>query len=297
MSSVKRQKSLDGNPLRLPMRTRPAVTRSGSGLAIQRSVLAEAAQRKSSRQQKIVRKPPRHTPIPTVVEPPPQVQQEEFLQPADDAPMLTALLQFRNEQLDFQEEIRSSIGSLPSQESAPNPPKLISPDFAKQQEFNLGVISALNSIKLALKTDRPALIGEVVDKELRRVKSRNSQLVMADRFPGSLSIMESLQDLADLKNDPDCAPFLSEALHFYANQQHGMVPFSGNRAPQSVIGPCNFCHAFGHLRRNCVAKAQFDSGQVTAISAQDPHVVLPPSAIAWSGGNFGGPAAPQQYSQ
>ncbi len=282
------------------MRTRPAVTRSGSGLAIQRSVLAEAAQRKSSRLQKTVRKPPRRSPIPTIAEPPPQIQQEDFLQPADDSLILNALLQFRNEQLDFQEEIRSSIGSLPSQESAPNPPNLISPGFAKQQEFNLGVISALNSIKLALKTD-PALIGEIVDKELRRVKSRNSQLLMADRFPGSLSIMESLRDLADLKNDPDCAPFLSETLHFYANQQQGMVPFSGNRAPQSVIGACNFCHAFGHLRRNCVAKAQFDAGQVTTISAQDPQVVhnfpMPPPATAWSGGNFGGPAAPLQYSQ
>ncbi|MCP3661439.1 MAG: hypothetical protein GY696_02920 [Gammaproteobacteria bacterium] len=373
------------------MRTRPAVTRSGSGLTVQRSVLAEAAKRKPSNQQKTVRRPPpaRRQPIPTIVEPPPQVQsrqEEELVQPAGDgltiteipdnssdpsknesvsAPMLNALLQFRNDQLDFQEEIRSSIGSLPSQKSVPKPPTLTSTGFAKQQEFNLLSISALNDIKSASKNN-PALIGEIVDKELRRIKSRNSQLVMADRFPGSLSIMESLQDLADLKNDPDCAPFLSETLQlcganarrsqgqgrysgpggqpfwsrgrgrgapgqqyhppqysqwgqyppaaasmqlpglssapYYANQQQGMVLFSGNRAPRSVVGPCNWCHAFGHLQRECAAKAQFESGrQISAVSAQGPQGVrtfpTPPPAIAWPGGNYGGPAAPQQNSQ
>ncbi len=40
---------------------------------------------------------------------------------------------------------------------------------------------------------------ELVKDESKRLHTRNSKIVMADRFPGSLSILDSVEELEDRK--------------------------------------------------------------------------------------------------
>lgn len=124
-------------------------------------------------------------------------------------PLLNILLQARNEQMDFQENIEKQLSDLTARFGATSQPapQLVSKSFAKQHEFNSGVISHLQDLKNSISSN-PTKALELIDAELSHLHSRNSKLVLADRFPGSLSILESMQELDDLKKDPSCASFL-----------------------------------------------------------------------------------------
>ncbi len=83
----------------------------------------------------------------------------------------------------------------------------------------------------------PVEVKKLLDSEIAKFQSRNHKLLMADRFPGSLDILESLQDLGDLKNDPECGPFVSDAIQI-SLQNRGQFAFESFASASAPTEPC-----------------------------------------------------------
>ncbi|MCP3666930.1 MAG: hypothetical protein GY696_31290 [Gammaproteobacteria bacterium] len=83
--------------------------------------------------------------------------------------------------------------------------------LGKQYEFNSAHISSLEELKTEFGSN-PGKAIERIDEEIQKFKIRNSKLLMADRFPGSLGILETLEELSDLKKDPVSRSFVADAI-------------------------------------------------------------------------------------
>ncbi|MCP4937232.1 MAG: hypothetical protein GY927_24245 [bacterium] len=238
----------------------------------------------------------------------------------------------RNDQLDFQESLQQRLSQIEERSRQPKKaPALESKSLSKQQEFNVAHIAELEDLKNLISTDSAKAL-EKVDTEIAKFRLRNNKLLLADKFPGSLSVLESLQELSELKKDPDCAPFLVDVLQLTARSGRGSQAFggggrgrgtpgayqqpqflpqspvqfpaigsapyyaqnqglvlSGNRAPRTIVGPCNFCSAYGHLQRNCeLYKRAAESAQRgQSVSSAVGSALVPSPALAWpTGGSF-----------
>ncbi len=268
--------------------------------------------------------------------------------------ILNVLLEMRNNQVDMQEQIAELKNTNSSSTVVQQQVKL--PDFgskALSKQFVTEMISSLQKLKSVSSADSKS--SELWDMELTKIRSRNAKLVMADKFPGSLSILDSLQELSELKKDPLCGPFVAEAIQlssgsqsrggrpfsyrgrgrgapyqyqqgyqyqgyqnqgyqnrgfqppaynsspYYANQQQGMVLYSGFRQPRRVIGPCHSCQAFGHLQRDCPQnygynqfRGQYRNGGQQGFSGNLQAITAPPEAIVWPSGSQAGTSGPQK---
>ncbi|MCP3664415.1 MAG: hypothetical protein GY696_18315 [Gammaproteobacteria bacterium] len=158
---------------------------------------------------------------------------ETALPSSDYSPgMMNVLLETRNSLLDFQESVQKQFTDLKSEQRSQNraktkasPPALSSKAFAKQHEFNSNILGNLEEVRDLFYSD-PAKAMELLEEEIKRLRARNSKLVMADRFPGSLSIWDSLEELEDLKKNSDSAPMLSEVLQLsLRGQRSSNQPF------------------------------------------------------------------------
>ncbi len=118
---------------------------------------------------------------------------------------------------DFQETVLKRIDDLERKqnESEFQPvnhqkvPTLESKSFSKQHEFNQSVYNILSEARQKIQSD-PEAATKILDSGLSQLESRNCQLVLADRYPGALSLIESLEELDDLKSDPKIAPLIGD---------------------------------------------------------------------------------------
>ncbi len=149
--------------------------------------------------------------------------------------LLNVLVELRNSQAAMQESSEkfqatternfARLEAGKSCSSASKMPNLESKAFSKQYEFNDSVWAGLQSLKDSVDSDKAL---ELIDLECDKISRRNKKLVMADRFPGSLTYLESMQDFAELKNDPECGPFVSDAIQMSMQNRRGSGgPFRG----------------------------------------------------------------------